>query len=314
MKKKEIKITTPATVANISCGFDVLGLALEQPQDIIKIKLIKKSEIYIKKIHNIQNIPINPNKNIVGVTLKAFIKKYKNKNIGFEVEIYKNINPGSGLGSSAASAVGACYGANLLLSSPFKKKDLLTIAMEGEKISLKKSQNHSDNIVPALIGGITLIRDYKTLDIIKINVPKNLWITILNPLLEFKTSKLREILKKKIDIHTVVKQCGNLGGLISGFYTENYNLIKKSLKDFIAEPSRSQLIPNYNTLINECKNTSNNILGGGISGSGPSIFIFSEGKKNAEKVQKIMHRNYSNLNIPYNIYVSKINQKGTIFN
>jgi homoserine kinase len=305
-----IKISTPATIANICCGFDILGLALNTPQDQIIIKKNNSSKIQIQEIHNIKNISYDPKKNIAGITLNYFLKKYNEKKLGFEIKMYKNILPGSGLGSSAASAAGAVMGANLLLNSPFTLKEIIKIAMKGEQASSLNTNKHADNVIPAIIGGVTLIRDYTTLDIIKLHYPKKLWITILHPQLEFKTSELRKIIPDKISLKNIVQQTGNLGGLISGFYKEDYDLIQRSLKDVIAEPTRSDLIPNYNTLMKECKNSGYSI-GGGISGSGPSIFIFSKNKNNAQKIQKIMHKSYSSLKIKYNIYISKINKQGS---
>jgi len=218
----------------------------------------------------------------------------------------KNIKPGSGIGSSAASAVGAVYGINKLIGNPFKRNELIKFALEGEKFASKAE--HADNIAPALFGGFTLVRSNKTLDVIKLPYPKMLYVTILHPEIELKTAHARSILKKSIPLNDFVKQSGNLAALISALYTNNYNLISRSLKDYIIEPHRSKLIPQFDLL----KKTaiSSGALGSGISGSGPSIFALSKGIKIAKNVGKEMKDVISKLPIKHKVYISKINQNG----
>lgn len=305
---KKIKIITPATVANISCGFDILGLALNNLYDELIISKSNKKGVVIK-IHNIKSISQNPKTNIVGITLNKFMKKLKNTNLGFEIDIIKNINPGGGLGSSAASAVGTAFGVNKLLGEPFSLLDVINIAIEGENKSIKINDYHADNVVPATIGGITLIKSYNPLNIVKLKIPKNLWISLINPKIEFKTSNLRSIINKKTTIQTSIQQSGNIGGFISGLCDDNYDLISGSLKDYIAEPLRSILIPKYNAIKTKCRK--NGSLGVGISGSGPSIFILNKDKQHALQSCKIVQEIYSSINIKFNVYMSQINRTGT---
>lgn len=306
---KKIKIISPATVANISCGFDIIGLALNTPNDEMIVSENINSDINIKSISG-ADLSYNPNKNVVGIALKAMLKEYyKNniiKKIGFKIEIHKKILPGSGIGSSAASSAGIVFGVNKLLGNPFKKIDLIRFAMEGERLS--GGVAHADNVAPAIMGGLTLIRSYNPLDIISINVPKNLWVTIIHPQIEIKTSDARSILKKKISMKNAIKQWGNIAALITGFYKEDYDLISRSLEDFIVEPIRSILIPNFEELKVKCKEVG--ALGGGISGSGPSVFMFSKGKQIAVLASKVMSNIYSNIGIDYKIYISSINLNG----
>lgn len=301
----KIKVFAPATVANISCGFDVLGLALNEPNDEILIYKSKIPGIRINKIYG-ADLSTDINKNVVGVALKALLKKYNNPTIGFEIEIIKNILPGSGIGSSAASSAGIVIGANLLLGNPFDINDMINFAMQGEFLAVGNA--HADNVAPAIIGGITLIRSYNPLDIISINIPDDLWVTIIHPQIEIKTSDARSILKNNISIKNAVQQWGNLGALIAGFYKEDYNLISRSLNDVIFEPIRSILIPEFKKLKNKCKEAG--ALGGGISGSGPSVFMLSKGKKNALKISEAMNKVYSTIDLDYKIYNSLINKNG----
>lgn len=302
---KKIKILSPATIANISCGFDIIGLAINNPNDEIIISKSKIPGINIKSIYG-ADLSTNVKKNVAGVALESLIKEYNNPNLGFELEIKKNILPGSGIGSSAASAAGAVIGANILLNNPFNNLELIKFSMYGEYLAGGKA--HADNVAPIIMGGIVLIRDYYPLDVININIPKELWISIIHPQIEIKTSDSRAMIKKNILLENAVKQWGNIGGLISGFYKEDYDLIGRSLNDVIIEPTRSILIPEFYKIKNICKKEG--ALGGGISGSGPSVFMLSKGKEKALEISDIMSKIYSEINLEYKVYTSKINENG----
>ncbi|WP_341655593.1 homoserine kinase [Blattabacterium cuenoti] len=310
---KGIKIFSPATVANLACGFDVIGLALDFPKDEIFLYKSNNPGIRIHRIHR-SSLPNDPMKNSAFVALQYLLKKYKQKQkfdekkkkIGFEIELIKNISPGSGIGSSAASAAGVVYGANILLEKPFSSIQLIRFAMEGERVA--SGTAHADNVSPAIMGGITLIRSYQPLDIIKLHTPNELWVSIIHPQIEVKTSDARKILKEKIFMKDAIRQWGNVGALIAGLYREDYGLISRSLEDVIVEPIRSMLIPAFYELQVRCKKIG--ALGGGISGSGPSVFMLSKGNYTAKKVTEVMNQVYSPLQVDYKTYTSPINSKG----
>ena len=299
-----IKIFSPLSVANLSCGFDVLGLCLDTIGDEMIIKKSKKPGIRIIKIEG-ENLPLSIEKNVAGVAAKSYLNKFPTE-IGIEIEIYKKIKAGSGIGSSAASAVGAVFGINELLERNIKKVDLIPFALEGEKLA--SGEAHADNIAPAMLGGFTLIRDLKSLDIIKLPSPSELVVTIIHPKIELKTSHARAILKTQVPLKNVVKQTANIAGLISGLYLNDYNLISRSLNDEIVEKERSLLIPKYYLLKNSALEAG--ALGCGISGSGPSIFALSRGYIIAKEVANSFKNIISKLNIDFDIYISKINSKG----
>ena len=301
---KELKIFTPATIANISCGFDVLGLALDTVGDEMIIRKVAQKGIRIIKITG-QKLPLETSKNVAGVAALALLAETKSE-CGFEIEIKKHIKPGSGIGSSAASSAGTVWAINELLGKPFNKVDLVRFAMEGERLATGVA--HADNVAPALFGGITLVRSYQPLDVIGIHTPKELYATVIHPQIEVKTSDAREILKSKVPLKNAIKQWGNVGGLISGLYTEDYDLIGRSLEDYIIEPVRSILIPAFDEV--KSQSLKAGALGCGISGSGPSIFALSKGKEAATDVAKAMKLVYDKVGIDYDIHVSKINNKG----
>ena len=299
-----IKVFCPATIANISCGFDVLGLALENVGDEMLIRKSKKPGVYITKITG-QELPLDTNKNVAGVAGIALLEK-SGYNGGFEITIHKKIKPGSGIGSSAASSTGAVWGINKLLGNPFSKLEMVQFAMEGEKLASNVA--HADNVAPAIFGGFTLVRSYTPLDIIPLPTPKELYATVLHPQIEIKTSDSRKILKTTISLENGIKQWGNVGGLVAGLYREDYELIGRSLEDFIVEPIRSLLIPGFDKVKKDA--IKNGALGCSISGSGPSIFALSKGKENAQKVAMSMVNSYKDIGLDYDIHVSKICPKG----
>ena len=238
---ESITVFCPATIANISCGFDVLGLALDAVGDLMTVRKIPEKEIRIAPIEG-QDIPWETNKNVAGVAGMALMAA-STYNGGFHLEIKKRIKAGSGIGSSAASAAGAVWAMNKLLGDPFSAMQLVTFAMEGERLA--SGVPHADNVAPALFGGFTLVRSYEPLDIIKIKAPEELVATVIHPQIEIKTSDSRKILKTTFPLADGIKQWGNLGGLVAGLYTNDYDLIGRCLEDHIIEPIRAILIPGF---------------------------------------------------------------------
>lgn len=304
MSQNEIKVFCPATVANISCGFDVLGVALDSVGDEMTIRKVSEKGIKITKLTG-QDLPKETLNNVAGVAGNAFLLA-ADYDGGFEIEIDKRIKPGSGIGSSAASSAGAVWAMNYLLGNPFNKTELVKFAMEGERLASDVA--HADNVAPALFGGFTLVRSYSPLDVITIPAPAELYITIIHPQIEIKTSDSRKILKTTISMETGIKQWGNVGGLVAGLFKEDYDLIGRSLEDHIVEPIRSILIPGFDEVKKVAVEAG--ALGSGISGSGPSIFAFSKGNNTAKNIGEAMKKVYDKIGIAYEIHVSKINMDG----
>jgi len=300
---KKIKISVPATVANLVCGFDILGMALNDPTDIMEVTLLDEPVIKIKHADD-YDLPVEPAKNVAGAALLALLEACENK-IGFEVLIDKHIKPGSGLGSSAASSAGAVVAANHLLGNIFSKEDLVRFAMNGEKVA--SGVKHADNLAPCIYGGVTLIRAILPLDIIPLSAPP-LHVTVVHPQIEVKTSDARQILRKEVQLKNAIMQWGNIAGLVTGFLKNDYALIGRSLEDVIIEPVRSILIPGFDEVKINSKEAG--ALGGGISGSGPSIFMLSQEEKTAREVEKIMKNVFQNIGVEYKTYVTSINYEG----
>lgn len=297
-----IKIYAPATVANVVCGFDIIGFALQDPNDEMYMRLTDQPGVVIKSLDD-YNLPTTPEKNVAGAALLALLEEVPG--VGFEVEIRKNIKPGSGIGSSAASAAGAVVGANALLNNRFNRDDLVRFAMFGEKVA--SGVKHADNIAPCIFGGFTLIRSIFPLDIIPLSAPP-LHVTVVHPQIEVRTADARSILKQKVLLKDAIRQWGNIGGLVAGLTKGDYGLIGRSLEDVIIEPVRSILIPGFDELKQSCMEAG--ALGGGISGSGPSVFMLSESQAKAKELESIMSALYTRIGIDFHTYVTTVNNGG----
>ncbi len=302
--KNEIKIFSPATVANVACGFDVLGFCLDTIGDEMVIRKTEAKGIRITKIEG-HDLPYEAKKNVAGVSALAMYNALK-PDCGFEIEIYKNIKPGSGIGSSSASAAGSVYGMNELLGRPLDKTKLTYYAMKGE--ALASQCEHADNLAPAIFGGFTLVKSACPLQVLELPTPPDLYATLIHPQIEIKTSESRAILPKDIPLQNAITQWANVGSLVHGLHTSDYELIKDALNDVVIEPYRKQLIPHFDDVKTAVLEAG--ALGCAISGSGPSIFTLSKGEATAKAVQLAMQNVYSKSDIQFETYVSKINTEG----
>lgn len=298
-----ISIKCPATVANLVCGFDILGMALEAPFDIMEVRLLDRPRVTVTSRDGFP-LPADPAQNTAGAPLLAMLEELDGA-VGFEVIIDKKIRPGSGIGSSAASAAGAVVAANHLLGNRFSKEDLVRFALFGEKVA--SGVKHADNIAPCIYGGITLIRSIFPLDIVSIPAPQ-LYVTVVHPQIEVRTSDARQILRKQVLLKDAIRQWGNIAGLVAGFMQQDYDLIGRSLEDVIIEPVRSMLIPGFDEVKRSCKAAG--ALGGGISGSGPSIFMLSITRTVALELESIMRDIYRRIGLDHHTYVTTVNQQG----
>jgi homoserine kinase len=300
---KMVKVYAPGTVANLVCGFDVLGLCLDQPNDEMWVSLNDSGTITITSEDGYP-LPTDPALNTAGAPLLEIQQQLAN-GIGFDLRIKKHIKPGSGIGSSAASAAGAVVASNHLLGNIFTKTEMVSFAMFGEKAAT--GVKHADNVAPCIFGGITLIRGIFPLDIVSIPAP-DLWVTVVHPQIEVRTSDARQILKKQVLLKDAIKQWGNIAGLVAGFMKNDYELISRSLEDVIIEPIRSILIPGFEEIKKNCKQAG--ALGGGISGSGPSVFMLSKDEATAISVSKEMENVYQRIGLDHHVYTTKVNGEG----
>ena len=299
-----LKIFAPATVANVSCGFDSLGFAVDAIGD--EMTFTKTTEKGVK-ITNITgaDLTYNVDENAASAVVKKVLNE-ANADFGIELTIHKGFSPGSGLGSSAASAAGAAFGANQLLGNIYSDLELTKFAMFGEEVAC--GTPIADNVSAAIYGGFVLVRSYNPLEIIKLPVPSELRVVAIHPQIEVKTKDARDVLPKEIALKDAVTQWANVGGLIAGLYSDNYELIKNSLVDIIVEPVRKTLIPHFDDVKNAA--TKAGALGAGISGSGPTIFALCKGDEVAKEVYKSIEESYKNTGIDFEMFISKVNPEG----
>ncbi|REA58477.1 homoserine kinase [Dyadobacter luteus] len=302
-----IKAFAPATVANVACGFDIFGFAIQEPGDTVEIRRRDEPGIVIADITGDEGrLPRSAEKNAVTVVMLHLLKHLGRTDFGCEVVLHKNMPLGSGMGSSAASAVAGVVALNELLGSPLSRKDLLPFAMEGERIA--SGSAHADNVGPSLLGGFVVIRSYTPLDIFSVPVPEDLYCTLVHPDIEINTKDARYILRNEVSLKNTIAQMGNVAGLVTGLMKSDYELISRSMVDVIIEPVRSILIPSFN----EVKKAAidNGALGCSISGSGPSMFALSRGIENATKAGEAMVRTFAEVGIDATMHLSGINDGG----
>lgn len=305
--KRSIRVFAPATVANVISGFDILGFATHSPGDEVEMRLTDKPGVVLEDIIGDGGVlPRDPKKNTVSGIIYDFLRKTDNEDIGVSIKLFKNMPVGSGLGSSAASTVAGLFAINQLLDQPLTTKELVPFAMEGERLAC--GQGHADNVAPAMLGGFVLIRSYDPLDIISLPTPKELVCTILHPHIEIQTRDARLIIPDQISLSSAVVQWGNVAGLISGLYREDYELIGRSLDDKLIEPSRAILIPEFYAMKEKALKLG--ALGFGISGSGPAVFALSKGKEIAKAIEQELQAHLKSVDIDSEVYVSEINAEG----
>lgn len=302
-----VRVYAPATVANFGPGFDVLGCALEKPGDIVQVCINSERKVEIVEVTGNSNIPIDPKKNTASIGANLVIEKLGTKQ-GVKLKINKQMNIGTGLGSSAASAAAAVWGTNLVFGKPFEKKELLEICLKAENIS--DNGWHGDNVFPSLLGGIVLIKNYEPLEIILLPVPENLIIAVVSPKIIIKTEHARKILPLQIPLKDAIYNWGNLASLISSLHVRDIKLIGESINDKIIEPIRASLIPEFYKVKQAALD--NGAYGCSISGSGPSIFAITDDNIKAQKIVKAMQDVFLKKNISSSSFISNINTKGAI--
>ena len=300
----EIKVFAPASIANLSCGYDILGVCLDNIGDEITVRKTKKKGVIIKQVSG-QKLSTDISINVAGVSATALLNETK-VNCGFEIEIHKGIKPGSGIGSSAASSAGSVFAINKLIGEPYTSKELIKFAMCGEMAA--SGSKHADNVAAVLLGGFTFVKNSTENDYFKLNTPIEIAFTIIHPKIELKTKDSRAVVKDKVSMKNLIEQSANLGAFISGLYTEDYDLIGRSLKDVIIEPLRSVLIPKFEKIKSVSINSG--ALGCGISGSGPSVFAMCKGVTTAINVGNAMKKIYDKLDLDYDVHISCVNDIG----
>lgn len=304
MSESTVKVFAPASVANVGCGYDTIGFAIHGLGDEITMTLRDDSKMVIAPIEG-TDLPTEPEENVASIAVQALLDRIGSKQ-GFDITIKKLFKPGSGLGSSASSAAGAVFAANILLDRPFRREELLEFALEGEAFASKSY--HADNVGPSLLGGFNVIRAYGPLDIFQVSTPKDLLVMIIFPDVVIKTAESKKLVPKTLSIKDARDQWANVAALIQAMNTSDYDLLKKSVTDVVAEPVRKPLIPGYDDVKAIC--FEHGSVGFNISGSGPSMFAFFKDQEELDSAKAPIQEVYKKLNLPVIIHESTINESG----
>lgn len=305
--KKQIKVFAPATVANVVCGFDVFGFAVNEPGDEVEMTLIDEPGVrIIQIIGDNGRLPLESHKNTVSVSVQHYLKHINREDVGVEIVLHKKMPIGSGLGSSSASTVAGLFAINQLMDNQLIAKELVPFAMKGEELAC--GYGHADNVAPAIMGGFVLIRSYEPLDIISLPVPANLHAAIVYPEVDVPTKDARQMIRTKIQLKDAVTQWGNVAGLVSGLFLDDLDLVGRSMKDVLVEPFRSILIPGFEELRNIAME--NEAVGFGISGSGPSVFALTRNAIAAKKITDLQQAHLTKMKINSYAFVSAVNTEG----
>ena len=302
---KKVKAFAPATVANMGCGFDIMGMALNGVGDVVSVEVSEGDELIINNISGVE-LPSDIEKNVITPAVRALMAAAGLKR-RIEVTVEKKILPGSGIGSSAASSAAAVYALNEALDRPFSDEKLVEFAMEGEKL-ISNGVPHADNVAPAILGGVVLLRSYHPLDIVRLPVPEEFCCTVAHPEIMVSTAMARQVLPKEISMHTAVTQWGNVAGLVAGLTMGDIDLVGRSMRDVVAEPHRKQFIPGFDQLKEEV--LSMGALAMNISGAGPSVFALSKNMQTASNIGYAMEKHFKSLGHNADIYVTKVSNIG----
>lgn len=302
-----VSVFAPATVANVVCGFDVLGFAVNEPGDEVVMRMTNKPGITISKITGDNGrLPLDPAKNTVSVSVQHYLQSIDRIDVGVDIELHKKMPIGSGLGSSSASTVAGLFAIKTLMGDDTDASTLLPFAMKGEEMAC--GHGHADNVAPALLGGFVLIRSYEPLDVVRLPHPPGLWCAIVFPDVDVPTREARQIIRNKIQMKDAVTQWGNIAGLVSGLFMQDVDLIGRSMQDVLVEPVRSMLIPDFYEMRQMAMDLG--AVSFGISGSGPSVFAFTRDEETARQVTGKLQKHLNGIGIGCNTYVSTINDKG----
>ncbi|SEM86693.1 homoserine kinase [bacterium A37T11] len=307
LRNSNVHVFAPATVANVVCGFDILGFALDEPGDEVIMQRTQESGVRIASITGDDGrLPLDPAKNTVSACVQHLLTHLGMENIGVSITLHKHMPIGSGMGSSAASTVAGLFAINELLGTPLSRAQLLPFAIKGEELAC--GHGHADNVAPALLGGFTLIRSYEPLDVISLPVPTELHCSVVFPHVDVPTREARRMIRNKVELKDAVVQWGNIAGLVSGLYTSDYALIGRSMEDVLIEPTRAILIPEFYALRQLAMQAG--ALSFGISGSGPSVFAFTRSRELATQITSRIQEHLDKAGIGSNGYVSGVNATG----
>jgi homoserine kinase len=305
-RAKSITASAPATIANIGPGFDCLGMAICGLSDRVTASLVSGNGVRIHSISGLcEGIPSDVRQNTAGLAVRTLLRAGGTR-AGIALDIVKGIPPGSGLGSSAASAVAAVVAVDRLLCLGLAPEGLISFAMQGERASA--GTPHADNVAPALLGGVTIVRSTSPMDVATVRPSAKLRAVVMLPNYRLDTRRSRAVLPAGLSLNLATRQWSNVAGLVAGFCLKDDALIARSLEDLVAEPARKKLVPNF-ACIKRCA-IRNGALGCTISGSGPTIFALAKNAIIAERIAAAIKKELLGRHPEYDIFIAAIDRRG----
>ena len=319
-----VRVFAPATVSNLGPGFDVLGLALQQPGDLVEAELHDEPGVQIVTVTGAGDaLTTDPTWNVVGIAAADVLRRLQDKvqgpaasgqnqrprtGVGVRLWLHKQMPLASGLGSSAASSVAGALAVNELFGGGLSRRELVASALEGERAA--SGAPHADNAAPSLLGGIVLIRSYDPLELVSLPIPPELRVVVVHPHCEVATASARALVsKRRYELGDVVANLGNVGALISALHQNDLELFGRSIRDRLVEPVRAGLIPGFQQVKDAA--LAAGALGCSISGSGPSVFAFSGSDRGASRVAAAMRDAFrAAADLESDVYVGPVNARG----
>ena len=303
-----VRVFAPASASNLGPGFDVLGLALERPGDVVEAELCPTPGVEIVEVTGADSLTTDPNTNVVGIAATAVLRRLEaDATHGVRLWLDKQMPLASGLGSSAASSVASAVAVNHLLGQRLTERQLMTCALEGEATA--SGTGHADNVAPCVLGGIVLVRSYDPLDLVSLPVPSALRVIVVHPHAAVETAAARRLVaERRFDITQAVKNLGNIAALVSALHTGDLELFGRSIRDALVEPIRAPLVPAFAEVKQAALDAG--ALGCSISGSGPSVFAFAASDAVAQAVSDAIQVAFDGAGLPSDPYVGRVNTRG----
>lgn len=302
MAVDKVKVASPATLSNLGSGFDVFGLALDEPYDEVEARRIDERRVIIERIDGwgAKSITTDPLRNSAGAAALAVLQRAK-ADFGLAISIKKGIRPCSGIGSSGASAAGGAYAANLLLDQPLPLEEVVYCAAKAEEATA--GSFHADNVGPAVMGGFTLIKSYRPFRILRMDPPADLGVVVTMPDILVNTKEARKVLPQQVDLKSMVFEIGNASALVLGMCRGDVDLIGDSMQDIIVEPARAPLNPH----LREAQQAARDAGASGtfLGGSGPCVIaIFDRTQTDGRDIERAVRAVYENNGIKCNSWVT----------
>ncbi len=275
--REQVRVFAPASLSNLGPGFDVLGLALARPGDTVIARRAAAPGVRIVRATG--GVPLEVERNTAGVAARETLRRAGMADVGIELEVEKGMAIGTGLGSSAASAAAAAVAVNLLLGAPLRKAELVGPCVEAEA---SVAGRHGDNVAPALLGGLVLVRSIDPPDVVRIPVPEGLTVVVASPAFELSTRVARAALPEQVPLRSLVRSTANIAALVAACYAGDVALLARALDEDIVVPVRAGLIPGAAAVMRAALDAG--ALGSSISGAGPSIFALCHSEARARAV------------------------------